>query len=197
MIKKRARRSAIFVGLACLLLILAACSREQTGREFEPLALDQFPQVLGRGFPEVAAVPEGQRVIVGEDAPDFSFVLADDHGTSLVDLTGKPVVINFWATWCGPCRQEMPDLVALHEENPDLIVLAVNLQEDLERVRPFAEEFAMTMPVILDTDGNIGRAYGVRGLPVTIFINSERKIASRWDGMLTAVILAERVSMLQ
>jgi cytochrome c biogenesis protein CcmG, thiol:disulfide interchange protein DsbE len=192
-----ARRSAILIGLACLLLILAACSREQTVKEFKPLALDQFPQALGRGFPQVADVPEGQRSVAGEDAPDFSFVLANDQGTALADLTGKPVVINFWATWCGPCRQEMPDLVALHEENPDLIVLAVNLQEELERVRPFAEEFAMTMPVILDTDGKVGRAYGVRGLPATIFINSERKIASRWDGMLTAGILAERVATLQ
>jgi cytochrome c-type biogenesis protein len=91
----------------------------------------------------------------------------------------------------------MPDLVALHEENPDLIVLAVNLQEDLAQVRPFAEEFAMTMPVILDTDGNIGRAYGVRGLPATLFINSDRQIASRWDGMLTAELLADRVATLQ
>jgi cytochrome c biogenesis protein CcmG, thiol:disulfide interchange protein DsbE len=197
MMGKAARRSAILMGIACLLLILASCSREQTVREFEPLALDQFPQALGRGFPQVAAVPEGQRAVVGEDAPDFSFVLADEQGTSLADLTGKPVVINFWATWCGPCRQEMPDLVALHEENPDLIVLAVNLQEDMERVRPFAEEFAMTMTVILDAEGKVGRAYGVRGLPITIFINSDRKIASRWDGMLTASLLAERVAALQ
>lgn len=197
MMQKTAQQNAIRMGLACLLLILASCSREQTVSEFEPLALDQFPQGLGRGFPQVAAVPEGQRAVIGEDAPNFSFVLADAQGTSLADLTGKPVVINFWATWCGPCRHEMPDLVALHEENPDLIVLAVNLQEDLERVRPFAEEFAMTMPVILDMDGNIGRAYGVRGLPVTIFINSDRKIASRWDGMLTAPLLAERVATLQ
>jgi thiol-disulfide isomerase/thioredoxin len=197
MIVKTTRRSAILLGIACLLLILASCSREQTVREFEPLALDQFPQGLGRGFPQVAAVPEGQQPVIGEDAPDFSFVLADDQGTSLADLTGKPVVINFWATWCGPCRQEMPDLVALHEENPDLIVLAVNLQEDLAQVRPFAEEFAMTMPVILDTDGNIGRAYGVRGLPATLFINSDRQIASRWDGMLTAELLADRVATLQ
>jgi hypothetical protein len=77
--KKGARRSAILMGLACMLFILAACSREETGRVFEPLALDQFPQGLGRGFPQVAAVPAGQRAVVGEDAPDFSFVLADDR----------------------------------------------------------------------------------------------------------------------
>jgi thiol-disulfide isomerase/thioredoxin len=197
MMGKAARQSAILMGIACLLLILASCSREQTAREFEPLALDQFPQALGRGFPQVAAVPEGQRSVLGEDAPDFSFVLADNQGTTLADLTGKPVVINFWATWCGPCRQEMPDLVALHEENPDLIVLAVNVQEDLAQVRPFAEEFGMTMPVILDADGALSRAFGMRGLPFTLFIHSDRTIAARWDGMLTASLLAERVAALQ
>jgi cytochrome c biogenesis protein CcmG, thiol:disulfide interchange protein DsbE len=191
------RPIAFLIGSICLALILAACSTAQTGGDFTSVPLEQFPQELGRGFPTVVDVMEEQQAVVGKGAPNFSFVLADGNGAELTALQGQPVVINFWATWCGPCRAEMPELVELHNENPDLTVLEVNVQEDLERVRAFAQEFEMAMPVVLDPDGVVGRAYAVRGLPATILIDSEGKVAGRWDGILTAELLAERVALLR
>ena len=83
---------------------------------------------------------------VGDPAPNFAFILADGRGADLASLRGKPVVLNFWATWCGPCRAEMPDLVALHEGNADVVVLEVNVREELAAIEDFAAEFGMTMP---------------------------------------------------
>lgn len=184
----------VFHFLLCVLL-LAACSAQPERVEFEAVSLSAFPEALGRGFP-VAVAPSGGPAAVGEVAPDFAFVLADGRGISLSDLRGRPVVINFWATWCGPCRLEMPEFVALHRSHPDLVVLEVNVMESEATARPFAEEFGMTMPVILDQEGDVQRAYGVRGLPVTIFINAEGEVVSRWDGILNRTMLAERIAEL-
>ena len=101
----------------------------------------------------------------GEPVPDFSIELESGKYVSLSDLQGESVVVNFWATWCGPCRLEMPELVEAAQSDDDLVILVVNVQESLEQVEPFAQEFDMTMPVVLDPDGDIRERYGVRGRP--------------------------------
>jgi thiol-disulfide isomerase/thioredoxin len=99
------------------------------------------------------------------------------------------VLINFWATWCGPCRLEMPELVTTANNHAELIVLAVNVQEELPQIQAFAEDFAMTMPIVRDTDGALRQKYGVRGMPTSIFIDKEGKIAAVWSGLLTKKVL--------
>lgn len=186
--------------LRCLLpvvfvFVLAACDGVSQSVEFNPITVDAFPQGVGSGFP-VAHVLVERDPSIGKPAPDFAFVLDNGEGTSLSAL-GKPAVINFWATWCGPCRAEMPELVKLHQEHPELVVLAVNVQEDVATVTPFAEAFDMTMPVPMDVEGNVQRAFAVRGLPTTLFVNSDGTIAGRVDGILTPTLLAEQVAKLQ
>ena len=126
--------------------------------------------------------------------PNFAFVLDDGSYATLDDLKGRPVLINFWATWCGPCRLELPELVKAAQENEDLVVLAVNMQEARSAVEPFAQEFDMTMPVVLDADGRLRMEYLVRGLPTTYFVDREGKIASVVAGPLTPKILADRLA---
>ena len=92
---------------------------------------------------------------------------------------------------------EMPELVELHEADPDLVVLAINVREELTVAEPFAEEFNMTMPVVLDKEGQLQRMYAVMGLPVTIFIDSDGILDSRWNGLLNAEILNDRVAALR
>lgn len=177
----------LFAGLATL--ALAACvpdaPEEVAPGGFTATPLDEFPAGLGAGFPVADRVEEGDTA-AGDAAPNFAFFLADGRGADLASLQGRPVVINFWATWCGPCRAEMPELVALHNDNPAVVVLEVNVREKLDAVEAFAAEFGMNMPVILDAEGAIGRAYGVRNMPTTVFVDVDGTIDARWAGLLTA-----------
>lgn len=169
-------------------LALASCVPDASGESssdgFVATPLDEFPDGLGAGFPIADRVEEGDNA-VGDTAPNFAFFLDDGRGSDLASLQGKPVVINFWATWCGPCRAEMPELVALYNDNPAVVLLEVNVREKHEAVEKFAAEFGMNMPVILDPEGAIGRAYGVRNMPTTVFVGPDGTIAARWAGLLT------------
>ncbi len=123
----------------------------------------------------------------GVVAPDFAFVTDDGVEYRLSDLRGRPVVLNFWATWCPPCRAEMPALDAAYLEYKDegLVILAVNQMDNREQVERFREAMGLHMPIVLDTQGAVGQAYWVRGLPTSFFVDAEGQVALRWTGMLT------------
>jgi thiol-disulfide isomerase/thioredoxin len=110
-------------------------------------------------------------------APDFSVSSLNDSTITLSDLKGKPVILNIWASWCLPCRAEMPALDSIYKEyaGQDLSILAVNAtnQDDLVNVNRFILEKQIAMPVFLDTDGQISNLYQVRSLPTTFFIDSQ------------------------
>ena len=185
--------STILLITIALSACLPAAPSENAPSDFNATPLEEFPAELGSGFPVADRVAEGDTG-VGDPAPNFAFILADGRGADLASLRGKPVVLNFWATWCGPCRAEMPDLVALHEGNADVVVLEVNVREELAAIEDFAAEFGMTMPVVLDQEGEIGRAYGVRNMPTTVFIKADGTIGARWPGFLAGEQLTEFVA---
>lgn len=162
----------------------------------EPIELETLPAGLGRGYPVVELDAANTRPVVGVggEAPDFRLRLDDGRYVALHDLRGRPVLINFWATWCGPCRLEMPGILNHAQSNPDLVVLAVNVQETIAQVEPFVEEFQMTMPVVLDASGELRRLYQVRGMPTSVFIDARGKVAVIWAGMLSADLLQEIVA---
>ena len=180
--------------------LVSACASGTPGESapdgFISIPLEQFPDALGSGFPVADLVQEGSPD-VGEIAPNFAFFLADGRGADLASLQGKPVVLNFWATWCGPCRAEMPDLVALHESDTDLVVLEVNVGEELSAVEEFASEFGMNMTVVLDQEDLIRRAYGVRNMPTTVFIKADGTIGARWPGFLAGEQLHDFVEQIK
>ena len=191
------RRLTISSTILLITIALSAClpaaPSESAPSDFNATPLEEFPAELGSGFPVADRVEEGDTG-VGDPAPNFAFILADGRGADLASLRGKPVVLNFWATWCGPCRAEMPDLVALHEGNADVVVLEVNVREELAAIEDFAAEFGMMMPVVLDQEGEIGRAYGVRNMPTTVFIKADGTIGARWPGFLAGEQLTEFVA---
>jgi thiol-disulfide isomerase/thioredoxin len=97
---------------------------------------------------------------------------------SLDDYAGSIVLVNFWASWCAPCREEMPSMQTLHDsmEGTEFAMLAVNVLESREVAEGFINEFGFTFPVLLDRDGGLSRAFGVRGYPSTYILNARGNI---------------------
>lgn len=155
----------------------------------------QPPFSLGADFPlgrpaagRPAALQEGQ------PAPVFSMAFSETEQLTTADLQGRALVINFWASWCGPCRHEIPLLLQAQEQNlEELIVLAVNIKEDAEAVRKFADEFNMNVPVVLDPDGNVVRQFEVIGYPTSYFVDADGLLVAKWQGVLDRTKLAELV----
>jgi peroxiredoxin len=113
--------------------------------------------------------------IIGEPAPDFTLQDLDGESVSFRDLKGSPVVINFWNTGCPPCRNEMPHLQAVYEENSDsgLVLLTINIGQSVSTVEDFLDENNLTLPVLLDSDGAVTQRYGMPGIPTTFFIDKD------------------------
>jgi thiol-disulfide isomerase/thioredoxin len=112
---------------------------------------------------------------IGKLAPDFTLNGLDGQETSLSGFRGRPVLLNFWATWCGPCQMEMPLLQGIYEKwaGTGLVLLAVNLQEDPASVREFVESAGYTFPVLLSPGNDVPLAYNIRGIPATFFIDAD------------------------
>lgn len=124
--------------------------------------------------------------VVGANAPDFTLENLDGSKISLLDMRGKYVLINFWATWCGPCRIEMPDIQEKFEKHsPDFHVLAINFDEPKPQVQSFVEELGLTFDVLLDPGGEIQSLYRVRGYPTSVFVDQAGIIKVVHIGLMT------------
>jgi len=123
---------------------------------------------------DMQALPAGTSIV------DFSLHDLSGNNVRLSDFSGKVVLLNFWATWCPPCRAEIPQLESLYKEYKDkgLVVLGVDLQEAPAGVRDFVSKNKMTYPVLLDTSGQIGGSYGVRSIPTTYLVDKQGNVTS-------------------
>lgn len=118
-------------------------------------------------------VTAGSGSAIGEPATDFQLVDAEGNLVTLAGFRGQFVLVNFWATWCVPCRREVPDFVALQEEWGDSAqIVGVNLQEQAATVSDFAREFRVNYPLALDLNGEVTEAYELTGLPETFFVDA-------------------------
>lgn len=131
-------------------------------------------------------------------APDFTVVLLDEKILAMDDLRGRPIILNFWATWCAPCRQEMPLIEALYTDRAEdgLVVLAINYGESEDTVTDFMAEAAYTFPIALDPDLTLAQSYLVRGMPTTYFIDRDGVIQQVHIGEMTSDILQSYVAMI-
>jgi len=114
----------------------------------------------------------------GQIAPDFKLETLEGETVNLSDYRGTPVLINFWATWCPPCRAEIPDLQQLYDEE-DVVVLAVNMTEseqNEETVEEFVDEFQMTFPVVMDVEARVTQTYKVQAYPTSYMIDEDGHI---------------------
>ncbi len=132
-------------------------------------------------------------------APDFTAMTLTGDEVTLADFSGKVIFMNFWATWCGPCKAEMPTMENLYNDLKDenFIVLAVNQQEYPELVGEFINGSGFTFPIILDGDGLINYQYGIRGIPTTYIIGPDGNIIAgkvgihNYDGELYRSLFRE------
>ncbi|MGY1748369.1 TlpA family protein disulfide reductase [Modestobacter sp. SYSU DS0511] len=164
------RRLAV---LAAAVLLLAGCSSEES--EPEPPAPAAAPDVRT----DLAACPEQP----DEPAPDgdltgLSFACFTGGHLDLGRAQGTPTVVNLWASWCGPCREELPLVQELADTAGDrLRVLGVDSQDRATAGASFADEAGVTLPTAVDEDGEIGTALGLRGLPHTLFLTADGSLA--------------------
>ncbi len=123
---------------------------------------------------------------VGKAAPDFTLTLFDGEPFVLSRLMGRPLVINFWASWCVPCRDEALSLERAWRlyEDKDMVVIGVDVQDSDDAARAHLNEFGITYPNGRDADGKITVDYGVIGMPTTFFIDAGGTIVRRWVGAI-------------
>jgi thiol-disulfide isomerase/thioredoxin len=133
---------------------------------------------------------------VGSSAPDFLWVEPSGASTRLVALRGAPVVLNFWATWCAPCRAEMPRLEQAARDNPGIAFYEIDLDEDGARVRGFFDslEIAHLVPLV-DVGSTVARAYGLgQGVPTTFFIDAGGVVRAATVGEMDTATIATNLS---
>ena len=135
---------------------------------------------------------------VGKPAPEFAMRLLDGGELRLSDYEGVPLVINFWASWCPPCRQESPGFERLWRRYRDsgIQFVGVDIQDEVSDAQDYVREFGLTFPNGLDPDGKITVEYGVIGLPVTFFVGSSGIVEGRWVGAIPEDKLEEWVQAL-
>lgn len=165
------RRWLLIGALLLLLFSLAACS--------------------GSVEDSAAAIPEG--IDNGQRAIDFELKTLDGEKMSLSDFEGNAVLINFWATWCPPCRAEIPGIEDAYKAHQDegFVVLGVNVGEPGAAVEPFVADMGITYPVLLDETTEVSRSYRAVGLPASLVLDRAGVIRARHVGFLSDTQLEE------
>ncbi len=153
--------------------------------------------VLAAGWIWISAAPPGSTTggaipAPAENflAPDFSLTTLEGEPVSLADFRGKVVLLNFWASWCPPCRSEMPAMERVYQDYADrgFVILAVNAtqQDSPDAARRFVSEQGLTFPILLDTSGTVSALYRTRSLPTSFFIGA--------DGIIDEVVIGGPMS---
>jgi cytochrome c biogenesis protein CcmG, thiol:disulfide interchange protein DsbE len=152
------------------------------------------------GIQQVVSGTDRERTSVPSHvAPDFTLQILDGKTIRLSDLRGQPVLINFWASWCGPCRLEMPELIRIYEahRSEGFAILALNdtSHDSLPAVKAFVEELQLPFPVLLDETGAVSTdLYQLRGLPTSVFVNQEGVIVRTYLGTMTGAQIEQFVA---
>ena len=187
------KKTLIVIVLAFILLIVGASVL------YNKLGTDMAPEQLAVAEtvpPEVAGTEPGRIA-----APDFTVYDSEGNPVKLSDYFGKPIVLNFWASWCGPCKMEMPDFNEKSQELDGKVqFLMINMtdgsRETVESALAFIEEQGYTFPVFFDTSSEAAYTYGVYSLPTTYFIDADGYAVTMASGAINAETLQRGIDMI-
>lgn len=177
------RRWRNWIIVATFTLLIGAVLYQQLDSKNRNVSVESSE--LTKDKVQVKSIPEKPEI--SYTAPTFTLTGMDGKIYDLKELRGKPVVLNFWASWCGPCKDEAPSFVKLNKQYGDqLQILAVNLTatDTVQSAREFAQAYGFTFPVLFDSDGQVAANYEIRPIPSTIFVDSKGIIT---DGVLGAL----------
>jgi thiol-disulfide isomerase/thioredoxin len=135
------------------------------------------------------------RLKIGDPAPDFALAQLGGDPVQLSKLRGKVVFINFWATWCDPCREEMPDIQRIYQKykNQDVVVLAVNVRENADAAKSYFKTNNLTMPVLLDTTGAVPGGFRVTRYPETYIIDRQGRVGEFSIGAFNYATMEQKI----
>ncbi len=141
-------------------------------------------------------VPPQKAELLGHSAPEVTLTLADGKTTKLSDLKGKPVVLSFWASWCGPCRKELPALAALAAKRGDVHFLAVNVDRDRAPAEKFLKELKLPLPIAFDPDSAVVSQFDVVVMPTMFMVDKNGTVKFRKTGFAADKGLVELIAAL-
>jgi thiol-disulfide isomerase/thioredoxin len=172
------RKKFFYLAIICFIFLFLAVNYERSDS-----TLKQMEQ-------EVVAAATKTGVYQGDIAENFQLITTSGERIKLSEFRGKKVIVNFFATWCGPCQEEMPLLVELDKRTSkeQMIILGVNVtreEPNPTQVRDFLKQFQVQFEVLFDGDGEVMKTYQLIGIPTTIFIDEKGKIVERLNGMIT------------
>ncbi len=159
------------------------------------LATTEPPVTEGTAPQDEATAPELQQ------APNVTFYDADGNSYDLADYFGKPIVLNFWASWCGPCKMEMPDFEEKYKVLGDevqflMVNMTTSYRESFENATDYVAQQGFTFPVMYDTDGTVMATYGVTSFPTTYFLDQDGNLVAYASGAIDAELLQQGIDMI-
>jgi thiol-disulfide isomerase/thioredoxin len=187
---RKPSKVAVFIAMAAvaiaILIVMLAPGADTSAPPADTAAKGNLT-----GSPNTAEEDAAADAKVAGKAAPLNFTLKDMNGVDvkLASFKGKPIVVNFWATWCGPCRAEIPSLVELNTEygaqGKDVVILGISVDDPIEKLKPYATQMKMNYPVLVGNGrDDVQDAFGpLWGIPVTVFIDREGRIAKKHSGI--------------
>ncbi|MEF2244647.1 redoxin domain-containing protein [Paenibacillus sp. IITD108] len=180
----------------------ASLQQEQEKKILEQNKQQDVSPLIKGGLNEEASIAEKEKKVPviglkkGNVAPDFILESLDGEKRKLSDYRGKKVMVNLWATWCPPCREEMPDMQAYYEQyqSDDMEIFAVNLtssEKSMENIENFVQRNGLSFPILLDSDDQVSSRYEVFQIPTTYILNAEGEIEQKIIGPMNLEIMEQ------